>query len=194
MAYDRQASLLTPDQREFLAGEKDLTDDAERMARRRIRERVASGLQDFNFLNESLKFDRSDSLTEDDIIQIYDEIIMPFDSNVVPDALGFLLMPVIGGHPDVPASAQLPVDSTDPERLIMRSVYIALNSVGLEVEDVDVNIEIEAGDDLSDLAGEDLVDLSRRTLSQLRMAGEISYEEYRAVMDEKDREGSDDEE
>lgn len=47
---ERPRGILTPDDRQFLRGEKDLSDSAERNARQRIRDRVQASLMDFELL------------------------------------------------------------------------------------------------------------------------------------------------
>jgi hypothetical protein len=47
---ERPRGILSPDDRQFLRGEKDLSNSAERNARQRIRERVQEGLADFELL------------------------------------------------------------------------------------------------------------------------------------------------
>ncbi|SDZ92501.1 hypothetical protein SAMN04488065_1253 [Haloplanus vescus] len=47
---ERPRGILTPDDRQYLRGEKDLSDSAERNARQRIRDRIQESLADFELL------------------------------------------------------------------------------------------------------------------------------------------------
>jgi len=52
---DRKHGILTTDNRDYLSGRKDLVDDAERNARKRVRDRTRDGLYDFEYLTEGLE-------------------------------------------------------------------------------------------------------------------------------------------
>jgi len=63
---ERPAAMLTPAQREYLRGERDeMSADAERALRSRIRERVKTGFMDFQLLWESWDEDEADQVFKD---------------------------------------------------------------------------------------------------------------------------------
>lgn len=60
-----QNSILTTAQREYLHGETELSSDAERMQRKRIRERVSHGIADLALLADSLEAEDWDQIFAD---------------------------------------------------------------------------------------------------------------------------------
>ena len=52
---DRDRGVLTTDDRDYLKGRKNLQQDSERNARKRIRDRVRNGVYDFEYLTEDLE-------------------------------------------------------------------------------------------------------------------------------------------
>lgn len=59
---DRKRGILTTDDRDYLNGRKELQNDSERNARKRIRDRVRNGVYDFEYLTEEFE--------ERDILQL----------------------------------------------------------------------------------------------------------------------------
>lgn len=53
--FDDQERVLTGEQRRFLSGKKDVTDNYKRQLRRRIRNRVADSLRDFHLIQAQLQ-------------------------------------------------------------------------------------------------------------------------------------------
>jgi len=54
LSPDRDRGILTTDDRDYLMGRKDLTEDSERNTRLRIRTRTRDSLYDFDYLNKHL--------------------------------------------------------------------------------------------------------------------------------------------
>lgn len=62
---ERDRGILTESDRKYLAGESDLSDQGQRDARYRIRNRLTDGLHDLVFLNERLSLEDREQVAED---------------------------------------------------------------------------------------------------------------------------------
>jgi len=66
---DRERAILTKSDRQFLLGEKELSENAERNARYRIRKRAVNGILDVAFLNYFLREDDTAQIFENEDVQ-----------------------------------------------------------------------------------------------------------------------------
>ena len=177
-AYDEApASVLTPAQREYFFGERDLTGSSERALLRRIRHRIRAASWDFLLLVRRYPTKEMVKTRTNDENQVE-----PFHS-----LAGFLY----AAQPENPLIAsdllknasETELDSSDrrAQRLqstISRGIEQAISSrEGIEV-DVEVSITVDRGEDLESLAEGDLSRLSRDQLDLLLHSGTISQREY----------------
>lgn len=92
-SLDRERGVLTPDDRNYLIGEKELSDQAERNTRFRIRKRLKNSLFDFNILY--------DYLPSEDRKQVFEEV---FDADpeqggpTLPAIVGLLYLGLLDTH------------------------------------------------------------------------------------------------
>lgn len=87
---DRERAILTESDRQFLLGEKELSENAERNARYRIRKRTVNGILDIAFLNYFLREEDMTQIFESEKVQsnltpylmfIYDGLQLSAESN-----------------------------------------------------------------------------------------------------------------
>ena len=170
----RDASMLTPDQREYLRGEKDYNQQVENNTRYEIRKRVRDALLDFGLLLEEMdardreqlfKDVRPPSLREDD--QFDEESFRDDGISGLVQALGFLYLGADEvGIPFENALEQAIVrargaDSSNP--FVARTVEVSVDEA-LETDVGGVVRKIERGDRLDDV---EFFGLTRLVLSDL---------------------------
>ncbi|WP_336344799.1 hypothetical protein [Halalkalicoccus ordinarius] len=175
--HDSPASVLTPAQREYFFGERDLTGSSERALLRRIRHRIRAASWDFLLLVHTFPHKEMEKIRTDD-----EDRVEPLHS-----LAGFLY----AAQPENPLIASDLVkdgpgtEAESPDRraqrlqgTISRGIEQAISSrEGVEA-DVDVSITVDRGEDLESLAEGDLSRLSRDQLDLLLHSGTISKKEY----------------
>jgi hypothetical protein len=188
--YDRGSAALTPAQREYLRGESDIENNSsrERAIRARLRERLRYSILDLALVQNSIEPDdlegafEDPELTEDN----YQNIIHIFNQAASVFALMFDGLSRNSKYAHATTS-----DTEVDERMIeMFESYVSdglekmYNKRGLNVEGIDVAIEVDLGDSLTELAEHDLSTLSRDELDQLLYAGEITFDEYTNALEQ----------
>lgn len=183
--YDYGQGLLTVSQREYLSSESgdELSPDHERTIRSRIRDRLANGIDDLSSIAygmESRDFDLTASKTV-------------VDPNFLYSANRVLLELLLRDDTDQPLPLP-PNENTDLEGVEQVTEYLEffLSNVikdlyvhaGMEVENVDVNIELTLADDMSE-KDYDLTSTSRDKLFQLFEAGVIDSETLSNELDRR---------
>lgn len=171
---DRPSALLTPAQRQFLdedyGGENSAHD---RAMLSRIRKRIRASIPDISLIVDT--FDKAEfkKTFEDDV---------PIASDLV--ALAVLAeehSPEYGTG----VSGREPPD--EPEATIVAGTRKAFEKLGMGLETIEVIIE--AGKPLDELAGEELANLSDDELGQLFSSGRITRKQMSDALLEKDVQG-----
>lgn len=178
---DRDTALLTKKQREYLRGESDIEPSSsyERAMRSRIRDRLYNSIWDLDIIWGSLE---------------PRDIEHTFDRGEVFNDAGSAFAVLFDGlsrasryeeiHPGEESSLE---DFDDTIDMFSHYVEQAMEAVyvrrGFNVKNVDVDIDIEFGEDLSKITDRDFDELSREELYDLVRAGEISLEEFQDVYD-----------
>jgi hypothetical protein len=182
MSDERETALLTPAQRKYLRGNSDIEKKSshERAVRARIRNRVRNSVFDLALLHNTIEDrDLKKAFTDDNSGKTLGDWLHVL--NHVSDSLALVFDgTALTSKYDYTATGEPPSD----EILAMLSDFIepALESVyvkrGENVKQVDVDIDIEFGDSLSNISNEKLTSLSEETLHQLVQSGEISREQW----------------
>lgn len=158
---ERPAALLTKAQREYLRGERpDYSSSTEREVKQRIRERIGSSVDDISLLVERL-----------DLEELKKAI--GGESHKWGDLVALVVLADEVLSDTEPRGAE---GDPFPELSIENGIGAALRRLGQSWETIDVTIE--RGGPLDDLAQKDLTELSESELDQLRMAHKITREEY----------------
>ena len=167
-SYDPPSSLLTPTQRAFLRGERENTTDSNKRAiRRRIRNRLKAGVIDSNLIvNELNVEDIGTALAEPKVAQ--SQVYQPVGSSIKSLAS---LMYLHSRRYEVEPEEVM-------EREIEYGITDALGRLGINTRQVSVDIEVETGEDLSDLADGDLSEVSDETLENLVQNQEITIRQF----------------
>lgn len=166
---DRQVSVLTNTQREFLKEGKEGA--AGRMARKRIRERAHEALFDFPLLVSELNEKDRKWIFEDHDLENKDHTI-----NVLSWAFAFLYL----GITDTVEPRDLAKESF--EGIVADGVKQAYLQRGESVRNVTVNIEVETGPPLEELRERD--ELGMIEIMQLIEAGELPAKEATELLNE----------
>lgn len=167
------ASVLTPSQRQYLRGERNVTDSAERAIRSRIRNRLQASVFDLQLIVDSFSLEDIDrGLSEPDW---YD-----FEPGSTP--------PVTNCMPALPALLYLyhrrdeqEADRADGWRTqndVEHGIEMALTRMGVGYDQLEVDINIVRADDLESLAEGDLAERSRKQLRQMLFADIIDEVEF----------------
>lgn len=183
------ASVLTPAQRRYLAREnggaeypngEEPSPAAKRAMRTRIRERLQTALLDFSHILEYADPDDiSESFTPLD--EFKEETVIDRVGSAVPGVIGVLYL---GGLETEMKGVEVGQnEGWHFEGTVEAGIERALNRVGVSVRNVSVNIDIDRGEDLDDLAEGDLSELSPRELRQLLLAEKITSEELGQAME-----------
>lgn len=165
------AALLTPTNREYLRGEKELDGAAERALRSRIRKRIQAGLRDFSII--------LDRLADDDLDKVFSESVETRGGSQMPisDTISRVIAVLYLGLPRGDDDPRKPDD--DPvATVIATGIERALTRRGGAVASVSVEVDVELRDDLSEIAEKDLTELSTDVLEQLLFADEITPTEF----------------
>lgn len=199
-----QGALLSPKQRAYLKGEwgggSGADTDRARAKRARaldgrIRTRVRWGMYDFILLLGQLAADQR--------ARIFNEKASRNDErglvgtvpivNTIIDALGFFFLVLADLDDDSTATSSHEFDNKYDAaaekfgELLAEGITRAFTRVGESVENVEVAINIDRGESLSDLADQPLTEHSERVLTQLLEAEKITPAEYGEVMQERVR-------
>lgn len=170
--YDPPASVLTPSQRDYLAGERDPAPAAERAIRSRIRNRLRASVFDYSNIFHNLSFEDIDAaFTEPDELQ---PSVKLHHASAIGDIVALLFL--VERESEFSESAPYP--GWRMEDLVEGGVSRALNRLGESYESVDVSVTIERGEPLEELAEQELTELSHDQLRQLLFSGEITNDEF----------------
>ena len=172
MDDDEISALLTPGQRDYLRGESDIEKGSanERAIRNRIRNRLRQSIRDLAIINEYLETrDLEQAFDLIDLLEMSAPVTLLLDINSRvkqnqsnTDRGDIPSEEAIDGFESIYSSG-------------LRGLYIKR---GYEVEEITVDIEIELGDDINEIAGKDLSEISKRQIIQLYEAGEISSQVF----------------
>lgn len=172
--------ILTQSDREYLRGERELTEGAEYNTRRRIYRRLRSGV-----LDATLIFQR---LPEGDIRKAFrvadDQGVGP--SSIATARTNLLALLHLSGC----LIEGQDVGTEGFGRQLEKGIERSFGRQGREVKRVSVTIDVEIGDDIEDLSPADLA--QRFPIARLRemlVAGVISDEEFTQAWEEKTRGG-----
>ena len=177
------AAVLTPAQRRFLVRESGAADypegeepsrAAKRAMRARIRERLNAAVLDLDhILHHASLNDITDALGGTD------------DSNkAITDQLGRARTGAIGllDLADLEAENAADVRGNKEgmffESAVAAGISRALNRAGVSLQNISVDIEIERGEDLDELAEGDFSELSPNDIRQLYYANKISFDTF----------------
>jgi hypothetical protein len=174
---DRSNSVLTDSQREYLRGDRSLSDSAERMARKRIRERLQAAIFDVGLIvSESPVEDIDDALSMSDAAE----------TPLLESAIQSLLVLLYLYHREQEDRTETKHDGWLTARDVESGIKMALTKAGAGYEDVSVEIEVERTRPVEELADGDLSDLSRDQLTEFLRAGVIDGDEFAEAWDAKD--------
>ncbi|WP_423744771.1 hypothetical protein V5735_01630 (plasmid) [Haladaptatus sp. SPP-AMP-3] len=174
MPDDLQNSILTQRMRDYLQGEGYDDHDAERMTRKRIRERLRASIFDIQLIASELPLhDLDKAFTEPEEREIEPGFQLPLANSV--SALPMLLYLI---HREAEMNPNTPNKGWRTELEVESGIEKALVRLGESYEAVDVNITIEGGVPLKELAESELASLSTDMLKQLLAADEITSEEF----------------
>lgn len=208
------SALLTNAQRGYLRGEKEYRPSVEEEVRRRIRNRLRATMQDFVLVLRNLDVqdiqtalerragladrERGETIPSPEQEEIRLE-------NGMAAAIGVVYLAGLERSP--PASAQAEDDLLTYTKFVVKraekGVRMALNRIGVSTESVDVNIDIELGQEFDALAGLDTSELAEYSMTELlqaHQAGTIDHDQFMGAMNKKgmvfppDEEPRDDEE
>jgi hypothetical protein len=185
---DEQNAILTSRQREFLQGEGYDTGDAERMARKRIRDRVRAAIDDLQLLVQATAdgtFDISSALDDDPPMWALSAFLFAWTTKnkaVAQDLRDFL-------DPTEEETAQTEMDRrTEMMNIQMErgvQTYLEFSYPDHAVRKVENSLTVDLGPELSELSPDDLAELPRRRLDALLRSGDLDDETYAAAVRER---------
>ena len=184
MSDEEISALLTPGQRDYLRGESDIEPGSanERAVRNRIRNRLRQSISDLAIINEHLEprdleqaFDLIDLIDFSVPISLLLDIYSRVKLDQVDENRGTVPSDeAIDGFEAIYAGA-------------LRDLYIKR---GYAVEEISVDIDVELGENIDEVAETELSQLPNRQIIQLFEAGEIDrYEFIDALESEEDEMG-----
>ena len=197
MAPKRRSSVLTDKHRKYLLGRMEPSNESE--YRGRIRDGVYMSVFDYHLLLNELPIDDirralsapEPEIDDDDVTDLEDsepDVLHKFGT-ALPSLFG---LPYIKLFPEEQQAENQPL-GWRMESYVERGIMRALNRMGESYTNVNVEIEIELGESLEDLADRDLAELDHATLSQLREGGHISDDQFAeawvAIKDRNQSEG-----
>ena len=182
MAPDRKSSVLTNSLRKYLLGGKQASNESE--YRSRIRDGVYMSVLDYHLILNELPIDdirkslseRENVIDDDRVLEFKDpepDVLQKFGT-ALPSLFG---LPYIKVYADERKAENQPL-GWKMELYVERGIRRALNRMGESVTSVDVDIDIQLGEPLEDIADSDLTELDHDTLSQLRKGGYISDDQF----------------
>lgn len=181
MAPSRKSSVLTNNLRKYLLGKKEPTHESE--ARSRIRDGLYMSVFDYHLILNELPIDDIRTALSAPEKEIDDDEVTDIDPD--PDVLNKFgtALPSLFGLPYIKLFAEEQKLENQPlgwrmEPYIEGGIKRALNRMGKSVATVDVDIEIQLGEPLEEIATRDLSKLDRSELSQLRKGGYISDDQF----------------
>ena len=181
MAPSRKSSVLTNNLRKYLLGEKEPSNKSE--ARSRIRDGLYMSVFDYHLILNELPIDDIRTALSAPEKEIDDDEVTDIDPD--PDVLNKFgtALPSLFGLPYIKLFAEEQKAENQPlgwrmEPYIENGIKRALNRMGKSVATVDVDIEIQLGEPLEEIATRDLSKLDRSELSQLRKGGYISDDQF----------------
>lgn len=164
-------SILTNGQRDYLEG--DTEPSQERTVKTRIRQRLRSSLADISLILDELGIEEIETTFDDGAAHASDLVALA--------VLAKEFSPEYGTG----VSGQEPPE--EPESTIVAGVRRAYEELGVSLETVEV--VIEEGRPLDELAGEELAALSDDELGQLFQSGRITRKQMSDALLEKDVQG-----
>lgn len=181
MAPSRKSSVLTNSLRKYLLGEKEPSNKSE--ARSRIRDGLYMSIFDYYVILNRLSIDDIRAALSEPEKEITDiEVTDPEDQKEVIQKFGTAL-PSLFGLPYIKIFSDEKKAENQPlgwqmEWYVEEGIKRALNRMGESVTSVDVDIDIQLGGPLEEIANSDLSELDHETLSQLRKGGYISDDQF----------------
>lgn len=172
MSDDEISALLTPGQRDYLRGESDIETGSanERAMRNRIRNRLRQSVADLGLINKHLETrDLEQTFDLIDLLKLSPQLtlLLDIDSRIK------------GNYSSADSEALPSEDEIDGFETLyssaLRGLYIKR---GYEVEKITVDIEVELGDDIDEIAKRHLSELSDREIIQLHEANKISSRQF----------------
>lgn len=182
MAPSRKSSVLTNSLRKYLLGEKEPSNKSE--ARSRIRDGLYMSVFDYHLMLNEMPIDEIRAALSEPEKEITDiEVTDPEDQRpdliqkfgkALPSVFGLIFIKLFS---DAKGVENQPI-GWEMELYIEHGIRRALNRMGESVTSVNVDIDIQLGESLEDIADSDLTELDHDTLSQLRKGGYISDEQF----------------
>lgn len=179
----RKTSVLTPHHRQYLMGCLDPANEAD--YRRQILDGLHLSVFDFYLILREFGIDDIRKAFQEREKQARAATVLDESEDLEPEILQKFgtALPSLFGLPYIQLYEDERKADNQPlgwrmEMEIELGIQRALNRLGKSVENVDVEIEIDLGDSLEDLAHGDLADLDHSTLSQLNQSGHISDDEF----------------
>ena len=171
MAEDKPGAVLTPNQRQFLRGERDDIEPGssyERTVRSRIRERLRVAMSDY-----SLLLAETDEEWLEEAFSLFEHEKAHLDGLAAGliDGTAFMFAANVAAYQK---------SVTDPQSysdLTGEAVARACRHADIAVDEVWVDIEIEGARPLDEFVDENLEDMPLTALRQRYLAGAISEEE-----------------
>lgn len=162
---DRPRGILTRRERGYYLGQSDIEREtqAERSLRQSVREHLTHAILDFSILYQELEDRDLDAIMSATVGVDGDRVPTRHVENSAPDLVALLYRHFGQEHAI--------------EQVIADGIARELRSEGLTGR-VDVDVDIHDVERISDLAQQDLTEVSDSELEQLRLAGEITREEY----------------
>lgn len=195
---DEQGALLTPSQRAYLTGDSEVEPESNnaRAVESRIRTRLRWGMYDFILLLGHLSPEERAKVFAEKGGNENEEGLLGTNPirNTIIDALGFFYLATSdldGFWAQRDRWREMNKHDAAAEKFaafIQAGITRAFTIEGENVENVDVNINIEPGESLSDLADGSLDELPENTLHQMLDAEEITPREYGEAMQGRPRE------
>lgn len=181
------SAVLTDRQRRWITGEiDDISGGAERAMKARIRERIEAGIFDINLLMQQHSVEELEkALSEPDWYEEDVAHVPPLEDAI--SALAGLIY--LRAHELERELGQREDDDSDGQRTALHvrgGIDMALGRLGVAARDIDVEINVNRGEDLDTLVKRgELADVSEIQLAQLKQEGKIDGETFSEVMIER---------
>jgi len=182
MAPSRKSSVLTNNLRKYLLGKKEPSNKSE--ARSSIRDGLYMSIFDYYLILNELPIEDIRTALSEPEKEIDDADVTDFE-DLDPDVLNKFgtALPSLFGLPYIKLFSEEKKAENQPlgwrmELYVAQGIKRALNRMGESVRSVDVDIDIQLGKPLKEIANSDLSELDHSTLSQLRKSGYISDDQF----------------
>lgn len=166
-----QSSVLTQSQRELLRENKnEISEAGERMAKKRIRERLHKSIFDYALLQSKLELDEIRQAFTDTSPPATEPKELNNIHNQLHKAIALLYL----------GSSEAREVDTDNEAFagaVENGIRRAYNKCGVSLENITVTIDVEEGPELEDLPGRE-DDLTYTQAKELLEGGEIGADEF----------------